>query len=213
MPYPAVGEAGEFLSEEFLCLFFNLRDKDLRQYQLEAATLLTQKKLHKTVHGIDLELSLMGKDFYCSATPAPTKALKCALVLPALGWRKSRNLEILTDRIVDCEARAILGYSVQHWLPTTQSRIIEPRLVGVKLNFTWESRWWKIICIGTKAKLITWLPWGSSNTLNGYPHSRGRKSPRWWDSWPRRKWRFGLKRALPRASVKFHPKIALHPID
>ena len=113
MEYSAIGQGEETDTQEFINLFVELRDKNIEQYKIDAAELLTQKSLTKNANGVTFHYILAGRDFYCTTSPASIKSLEHPLIHSPLGWRKSTNRIILVDRIADCEARAILNYSTQ----------------------------------------------------------------------------------------------------
>jgi hypothetical protein len=100
-------------SQEFLMLFFSLRDSNEDRYKIEAAELLAHKVLVTTAQRTTFHYELKGKDFHCTTSPAGIHSLDYPLTYAALGWRKSTNRIILVDRIADCEARAMLNYSTQ----------------------------------------------------------------------------------------------------
>lgn len=114
MEYSAIGQGEEADTQEFINLFFELRDKNIEQYKVDAAELLAQKALTKNANGVTFHYTLSGRDFYCTTSPASIKSLEHPLTHSSLGWRKSTNRIILVDRIADCEARAKLHYSTAH---------------------------------------------------------------------------------------------------
>ncbi len=100
--------------QEFLSVFFSLRNDNQDRYKVEAAKLLKRHELITTRNGITFYYQINNKEVFCTTSPAFLNTFDCPLSDLRLGWRKSVNRIILVDRIADYEARAKLHYSVQH---------------------------------------------------------------------------------------------------
>ena len=100
--------------QEFLNVFFSLRNRNEDRYTAEASELLARKELVSSKDGVTFNYQLRNREVHCTTSPAFVNAFDCPLSDLRLGWRKSINKIILVDRIADYEARAKLHYSTQH---------------------------------------------------------------------------------------------------
>ena len=112
-------EGADLETQEFLKLFFSLRDSHKNRYEVEAAKLLKRRTLVTKEGGITFHYALNGRKFKCSTTPSRTRTLTFPFTHISLGRRKATNQKILVDRLADCEARAFLGYAVGDSEPFT----------------------------------------------------------------------------------------------
>jgi len=106
-------EGADLETQEFLKLFFSLRDSHTNRYHVEAAELLKRGTLVTKEGGITFHYVLNGRKFQCSISPSRARTLTCPFTHISLGRRKATNQKILIDRFADCEARAFLGYAVE----------------------------------------------------------------------------------------------------
>ena len=106
------GEA-EPLTQEFLNVFFSLRDGNEFRYKAEASELLANGKLLTITDGITFHYQIKNREVSCTTTPDFPRKFECYFTHLSLGWRKSVNKIILVDRIAEYEARAMLNYSTQ----------------------------------------------------------------------------------------------------
>ena len=107
------GEA-EPLTQEFLNVFFSLRDSNEGRYKAEASELLANGELLSITDGITFHYQIKNREVSCTTTPAFPRKFECHFTHLSLGWRKSINKIILVDRIAEYEARAKLHYSTEN---------------------------------------------------------------------------------------------------
>ncbi len=99
--------------EEYRNLFFGLREQNSPRLKAAASELLKRKTLVNVLDGVTFRYTLHGKKFLCATSPTFSKLLDNPILLAPFGWRKSSNIQTLCDRILDCEVRVRLKYSME----------------------------------------------------------------------------------------------------
>jgi len=114
MEESAISPGADPKTQEFISVFFSLRDENEGRYKAEATKLLKQHVLITTKNGITFNYQIKNKIVSCATSPILTNAFDGPVTHLKLEWRKSINKIILVDLFADYEARAILHYSTDH---------------------------------------------------------------------------------------------------